>query len=295
MQHSLSLHNIYFSQSRTVLLEDISLSLNKGEVVGLLGVNGAGKSTTLKIASGLIKPTTGHVSIAQQQTTGYLPETPPLIDHWQVKSFLSHVCVLHGLPRSQRGGSIDSVISSCNLEKIIHQPIATLSKGNRQRVAIAAAIIHRPDILILDEPTSGLDPQQISQFRDVITTLRQDTAILFSSHIMHEITSLCDRVSIIHQGQQKKEIALSQQQQDILIHFFTDIPENNFQHIKQWQSGTGKTHIFSITNSDEQQQLIAQLSTMGLPIARITGTENILENTFLQVIGQTNSEHMTTL
>lgn len=285
MQTLLSLHHVDFYQSGIPLLNDISLSLKIGEVMGLLGVNGAGKSTTLKIAAGLLLPSKGHVSVQPQASIGYLPEVAPLIDTWSVKAFLHHVCHLHGLPKSRHQAAIDRVVEQCHLQQIFKQSIATLSKGNRQRLAVAQAVIHQPTILILDEPTSGLDPQQISQFRELIQSIKSNTAILLSSHIMHEVTTLCDSVSIIHQGQKKQQLSLAKQQ-GIFIEFENDVPAEILQKLPEWQSGTGRSHYFSVSSQGAQNDLIQRLLTLSLSIYRLSGSEQMLENTFLQLIGQ---------
>lgn len=289
MQAILSLHHVDFSQSGFALLQGIDLALYRGQVLGLLGVNGAGKSTTLKIAAGLLTPTGGQVSISPQARIGYLPEIPPLIDSWSVKGFLHHVCHLHQLPAKQRGEAVERVIKLCRLEKIFNQSIATLSKGNRQRAAIAQSIIHQPDILILDEPTSGLDPQQISFFRQLIQEIKPQTAILLSSHIMQEITTLCDSVAIIHQGQKQQGLALHEQQ-GIVIEFSHPVSPNELKKLPQWQSGTGTLHRFAVSSASEQNKLLQHLLAMRLSIHRISGSEQILENTFLQLIGQNSAD-----
>lgn len=299
----LTLHNIHFSQNGNALLSGIDFSVAKGQIIGLLGVNGAGKSTTLKIAAGILLPTNGTVyygnGSANTKATpnnktekcriGYLPEHPPLIEAWTVGHFLRHVCTLHKLPKQHWQTAIERVTEQCSLQSILQQSISTLSKGNRQRVALAQAVIHRPDLLILDEPTSGLDPRQISQFRELILNLKPDTAIILSSHIMQEITALCDTTFIIHEGKQLGELSLSGHQQQLFIEFAQPLSQDTFTGIPAWQSGDGRQHQFSVTCQDEQNALLAACVAKHLPIVRIAGVEQLLESEFLSLIAQTDT------
>lgn len=293
MKPILTLQQVDFYQANIPLLQGIDLGLYRGKVLGLLGINGAGKSTTLKIAAGILTPSKGKVISNTDSFIGYLPEIPPLIDTWSVKGFLGHICQLHNIPKKHQQTAIERVVSLCQLDKIFKQTIGTLSKGNRQRVAIAQAIIHQPDILILDEPTSGLDPQQISVFRHLIQKIKPTTAILLSSHIMQEVITLCDEAAIIHQGQ-KKEILSLHNQQDIIIEF-TDspsisVPVSVLEQFPEWQSGSGNTHHFKIADQTAQDKLVQKLLSMNYSIRRISGSEQILENRFLQLIGQYSTQ-----
>lgn len=190
-------------------LNAVSLSLKKGEIAGLLGPNGAGKSTLMKIVSCFIKPDGGEVfvnghSIAEdsyevRRNVGYLPEQNPLYYDMYVREFLLFIAGLHKLP-GNRKLRVDEMVSLTGLQLEQHKKIGALSKGYRQRVGLAQAMIHDPEILILDEPTSGLDPNQLIEIRNLIRTLGQEKTVLFSTHIMQEVVALCDRVIIIHRG-----------------------------------------------------------------------------------------------
>ncbi|MBS9778486.1 MAG: ABC transporter ATP-binding protein [Gammaproteobacteria bacterium] len=294
MQILIALENVHVRHHKHRLLDGVSMSLSAGETVGLLGTNGAGKSTTLKVACGLLQPCLGSIHRQDGISISFLPETPSLIESWTVKKFLHHISILNQIPQAQRGGRINEVIVSCDLNNIIDKPIKNLSKGNKQRVAIASAIMQKPDVLILDEPTSGLDPQQISQFRELILSIREHTAILLSSHIMHEVTTLCDRAIIIHDGKNMGEIKITGQQETILIEFFDTVSINNLQNISQWQSGEGNTHQFIVKSPNEQNNLIKEICNLNLKIKNISGIEKIVEKTFLELIGQTSDELMDT-
>jgi ABC-2 type transport system ATP-binding protein len=193
-----------------VVLDNISLSVKKGEILGFLGPNGAGKSTTMKIITSFWSPTEGTVmidnlnvkenSLQTRQRIGYLPETVPLYEDMRVYEYLKFVAEVRGIEKDQIKNRIKSAINSCGLSKVIRRPIEELSKGFRQRVGLAQAIIHNPDILILDEPTTGLDPNQIVEIRDLIKHLGKEKTVIFSTHILSEVSATCDRVVIINNG-----------------------------------------------------------------------------------------------
>jgi ABC-2 type transport system ATP-binding protein len=191
-------------------VDDISFDVAPGEVVGLLGPNGAGKSTTMRILTGAMPPTQGVVQVAGHDVTlaplevksrvGYLPEVPPLYPEMKVRSYLRFVAELKRVPRRQRSSRIDDALTRCWLEERADQPIEQLSKGYKQRVGLAQAILHDPDLLILDEPTSGLDPRQIIEVRQLIRDLAGDHTVVLSSHILSEISASVERVVVINRG-----------------------------------------------------------------------------------------------
>ena len=190
-------------------LNDISFNIGTGKVVGLLGPNGAGKSTLMKIITGYLSPTSGDVIIngintqkdpvGIRQKIGYLPENNPLYSEMFIREFLEfigHIYKMKGL-----NNRIDEIIRLTGLTPEQNKKINTLSKGYRQRVGLAQALIHNPDVLILDEPTSGLDPNQIRDIRDLISTVGQEKTVILSTHIMQEVEAICDRIIIIDKGQ----------------------------------------------------------------------------------------------
>lgn len=286
MKPLLSLTDIYFSQNDRLLLKNISLSVSRGHILGLLGVNGAGKSTTLKIAAGILSPDSGYVEQEAPLHMGYLPETPPLIPQWTTHQCLQHFCRLQGLSKNTWRSAIERVIQYCDLAAIIQQRTATLSKGNQQRVAIAQAIIHQPDLLILDEPTSGLDPQQIIQFRELLQTIKTDTAILFSSHIMHEVSMLCDAAVVMHQGKLMGKLDLSQAYQQMVIEFAESIDKSCFSPLPYWQSGSAHQHHFYVNTPQQRHEVLSFCLQQQLSILHISGVDKYLENEFLSLILQ---------
>ncbi|HEV7351341.1 ATP-binding cassette domain-containing protein [Telluribacter sp.] len=191
-------------------VDGISFELRPGEIVGFLGPNGAGKSTTMKILTGYLTPTEGEAQVAghdvvgnpmpARRTIGYLPEHNPLYLDMYVREFLLFVGELYGMKKATLSARVDEVIQLCGLDLEKHKKIGQLSKGYRQRVGLAQALLHDPAVLILDEPTTGLDPNQILEIRNLIRTAGRDKTVLFSTHIMQEVEALCDRVIIINHG-----------------------------------------------------------------------------------------------
>ena len=191
-------------------VSDVSLSISKGEVVGLLGHNGAGKSTLMRMLAGVIEPSAGTLSIAghdvvhartqAQAAVGYLPESAPLYPDLAVLDYLEMMAELRGVPADQAEAALKRAVDIAGLKDRIGQRIGSLSKGFRQRVGLAQAIVHRPPVLIMDEPTNGLDPQQILGMRALIRTLAEDATVLVSTHILQEVEAVCDRVVVLIDG-----------------------------------------------------------------------------------------------
>jgi ABC-2 type transport system ATP-binding protein len=201
-------------------LAGVSFEIDTGEVIGLLGPNGAGKTTLMKILTGYLEPDGGDVRvhgidviadpIAAQRRIGYLPESAPLYGEMLVQEYLDMMAAMRGVPAGERRQRVIDAVRATGLEDRVVQPIGTLSKGYRQRVGIAQAIIHRPDILILDEPTTGLDPTQIVEIRDLIKRLAEKTTVLLSTHILTEVEATCERVLVIMRGELRADAKLSE-------------------------------------------------------------------------------------
>jgi ABC-2 type transport system ATP-binding protein len=194
----------------TVAIREVSFQVAAGEILGFLGPNGAGKTTTMRILAGYLPATSGTArvadyevhadSMAVRQRIGYLPETPPLYPDMTVEGFLNFVARIKGVAAGDRSAAVDSAIQRCNLQEKRQVLIRKLSKGFRQRVGIAQAIVHDPPVIILDEPTVGLDPRQIIEVRNLIKGLAGQHTIILSTHILPEVSMTCDRVAIINQG-----------------------------------------------------------------------------------------------
>ena len=195
---------------RLVAVDDISFTVNAGEVLGFLGPNGAGKSTTMKMLTGFLQPTSGTAlinghdiiddSLAARRQIGYLPEGAPLYGEMTVQAFLEFVARARGIPADQSADKIMAAVQRLNLHDVLQQTIETLSKGFKRRVGLAQAILHDPAVLVLDEPTDGLDPNQKHEVRQLIRDMAADRIIIISTHILEEVGALCTRVMIIANG-----------------------------------------------------------------------------------------------
>lgn len=206
----IEIRNISKKFNDITVLDDISFSVKKGEILGFLGPNGAGKSTTMKIITSFWTPFSGEVeidgikvsddSIATRAKIGYLPETVPLYEDMKVYEYLKFIAEIRGIEKNVIKKRMKEVVEACGLSNVLKKPIEELSKGYRQRVGLAQAIMHNPDVLILDEPTTGLDPNQIAEIRDLIKKIGREKTVIFSTHILSEVSAVCDRVIIISKG-----------------------------------------------------------------------------------------------
>lgn len=194
----------------SVAVEDVSFQVGSGEILGFLGPNGAGKTTTMRMITGFLTPTAGKVRLGDidvsekpleaKRLLGYLPETLALYPEMRVREYVRFRADLCGVPRREIKSRVDEALGKCFVDDVADKPIGNLSKGYRQRVGLAGALVHKPQVLVLDEPTVGLDPRQIVKVRDLIRELRKDHSILLSTHILPEVEIVCDRVAIIDRG-----------------------------------------------------------------------------------------------
>ena len=191
-------------------VNDISFTVERGEILGFLGPNGAGKTTTMRVLTGYMPPSEGKAIVAgydvfeqpieAKRRTGYLPETPPLYPDMTVREYLTFVAKIKGVPRKESKARIGEMMQKTRIDDVADRPCGKLSKGYRQRVGLAQALLHNPDVLILDEPTAGLDPKQIIETRQLIKGLAGDHTIILSTHILPEVSQTCQRVVIINKG-----------------------------------------------------------------------------------------------
>jgi ABC-2 type transport system ATP-binding protein len=191
-------------------LEEVTFDVRRGEILGFLGPNGAGKTTTMRILTGFLSPTSGTAKVAGydvvenslevRRLTGYLPETVPLYGEMRVRDYLGYMARIRGVPRRRIRERVDDVVGRCGLTEVADRLIGHLSKGYRQRVGIAQALVHDPQVLILDEPTIGLDPVQVREVRQLIKSMAGERTIILSTHILPEVSMTCERVLIIHKG-----------------------------------------------------------------------------------------------
>lgn len=206
-------------------VDDISFNVEEGKIVGFLGPNGAGKTTTMKIVTCFMPPTSGDVtvgglsvaehSLEVRRKIGYLPELNPLYLEMNVLDFLEYIAELRKIASDRRMGRIREMVDTCGLGEVVHKDIHQLSKGYKQRVGLAQAMIHNPEILILDEPTIGLDPNQVVDIRSLIKQLGREKTVILSTHILSEVQSTCDRVVIINKGRIVADSSLADLQRDL--------------------------------------------------------------------------------
>lgn len=234
---SIEVHHLTRIYGEQKAVNDISFSVASGEIVGFLGPNGAGKSTTMKIITGYMQPDAGTAvvggvnvqedPIAAKRKIGYLPEANPLYYDMYVKEYLEFIADVHGI--SDRKKKIAGIIDTVGLTVESRKKTGQLSKGYKQRVGLAAALLHDPEVLVLDEPTTGLDPNQIIEIRELIRQLGRNKTVLFSSHILQEVEALCDRIIIIHKGTLAADDKLSSLKQGnrSLEEIFRNLTTNN--------------------------------------------------------------------
>ncbi len=247
-------------------VDQINFDIHKGEILGLLGPNGAGKTTTLRILTGFLRPSAGSIRVKDftigenaleiKKLLGYLPESAPLYHHMIVYDYLDYIANIRGIDKNSKLKQIRYLADLCGLNEVMHQPIGELSKGYKQRVGLAHAMMNDPEVLILDEPTSGLDPNQIIEIREIIKRIGKEKTVILSTHILSEAEATCDRVVIINKGK--------------------IIADGRMEDLKQ--SVGGKTRInISLRDSDSETVKKILGTVDGLEEISVTAdTENIL-------------------
>lgn len=206
----ITLENVTKSFGATVAVDGVSFTVDRGEVVGFLGPNGAGKSTTMRLITNFLEPDSGAVlfdgtdvreaSVEAKRRIGYLPENNPLYPDMLACEYLDFVADLRGVGKNGSGSAIDDAVGATGIASVYYRPIGELSKGYRQRLGLAAAILHQPDFLILDEPTEGLDPNQRQEIRRLISEIGRERTVILSTHVLPEVEETCRRIVVIHQG-----------------------------------------------------------------------------------------------
>ena len=247
-------------------VDHINLDIQKGEILGLLGPNGAGKTTTLRMLTGFIRPTSGTIRVKDLDTEensleirkllGYLPESAPLYHDMLVYDYLHYVAAIREVERTKRLSRIREMADRCGLNEVMHKPVGELSKGYKQRVGLAHAMMRDPEILVFDEPTSGLDPNQIIEIREIIRQIGKEKTIIFSTHILSEAEATCDRVVIINQGK--------------------IVADGDVESLKQSSSGDCFIHL-SLRNADLEAVRTGMGSVPGVVgVAPVQGEGDIL-------------------
>jgi ABC-2 type transport system ATP-binding protein len=304
---SIEVKNLLKVYGEQKAVNDISFKVNKGEIVGFLGPNGAGKSTTMKILTGYLLQDEGEAIVnginvaddplAIKKKIGYLAEANALYYDMYVKEYLGFIAEVHQIDNHsrQRAGAIDKAIETVGLKVESKKKVGQLSKGYKQRVGLAAALIHDPEVLILDEPTSGLDPNQIIEIREVIRQQGKDKTVLFSSHILQEVEAICDRVIIIHKGQLVANDKLSNLQQGnkdkhiVIIQFKERVDKdlleklNGVSMVEAPQTSSLKSDSYRIQTSNPEivrKQILEMSLQHNLNIVSLQSENQSLEEVF---------------
>ncbi len=306
----LKVENLVKSYGNQTVLKDLSFTLEEGEILGLLGPNGAGKSTTMNILTGYISASSGNVFIDGHDIVdegdkikgkiGYLPELPPLYTDMTVEEYLHFVCELKKVPKKEIKETLDEVMESVNILNVRGRLIKNLSKGYKQRVGIAQAIIGNPEIIIFDEPTVGLDPKEIVEIRKLIRNIGKNRTVILSSHILSEVEEICHKLLIINKGEmvamgtkdelQKKlsegnKIVIRVKGDDSpIINVLKSIPSlSDFTPLGSLEEGCLDFEIEVKENQDIREELFFKLSKNKLPLLMLHKNNLDLENLFLQI------------
>jgi len=300
----------YYGQQAAV--KDISFEINTGQIVGFLGPNGAGKSTTMKMITTYLAQTEGKVfvdgldteekAIEVRKKIGYLPEQNPLYLDMNVIDYLRFAAELESVPKGEINSAIERVVDLCGLDEVRHKDIGELSKGFRQRVGLAQAMVHNPEVLILDEPTSGLDPNQIIEIRKLIKKLGKEKTLVLSTHIMQEVEATCDRVLIINKGEivadgspdslQDKfrgqvEINLVLKKdsidKDLIERALASISNVERARVQKVDDTTITFHVSAKKGSDVREEIFRKIVAMNLVLLEMNKEEKSLEDIFRQL------------
>lgn len=302
--------------SKTII-HDISFDVKKGEIVGFLGPNGAGKTTTMRMIAGFTTASTGSVRVAgydmatenneAAKKIGYLPEQPPLYDVLDVSSYLRFVARAKGISPGRIPSELDRVMQACRLETVTTKEIYKLSKGYRQRVGLAQALLGDPDVLLLDEPTAGLDPGQIQETREVIRNVGKEHAVLLSTHILPEVTLICQRIAIINHGrilavgspqslqraaeETSSVVAEVSGEENKIHHALNGVEGITSISIKPLAARPGMLGIECQVNADEHiEARIARAIIQSGELHKLERRQPTLENIFLRYIGHTGAD-----
>lgn len=281
-------------------VDNVSFTIGRGEIVGLLGHNGAGKTTIMKMLTGFLEPTAGTIDIdglrvgrdttAIQSKIGYLPENCPVWPEMTVIDYLDYQANLHGLPEGQRRAAIAKAIRRTALKEKATATIQTLSRGYRQRVGVAQAILHGPDIVILDEPTNGLDPTQIRHMRDLIRELAQTATVIVSTHILQEVQAVCERVLILRAGRLEVDSRIDALQRDgaLLVAVEGDAEKtlnavDGVTGVSEVEELSGRRRYRVEAQPNSAPRVAQALISAGLALHEITAERHDLETVFAQV------------
>jgi ABC-2 type transport system ATP-binding protein len=304
----IKVQNLHKSYGKFKALKNISFSASHGKILGLLGPNGAGKTTTMRILTGFLRPSSGevlinHLNIAEntksiQQQIGYLPENAPLYHDLTAYEHLEFIAEIHKIIQTEKKQAIQKIAETCGLTDRLHFNVSELSKGYRQRLGLAQALIHDPEILILDEPTTGLDPNQIAEIRELIKKLGQEKIVILSTHIMQEVEAICDRVVIINQGKIVKKGTLEEITQHQHATHITHVSVKSttkkvqtvlekIKDVKEIHKIVGlapRTCAFSVSSDKDLRGEISQaIIKAGLELLEISSEKQTMEDVFKEL------------
>lgn len=298
-------------------VDNITFNVKDGEVVGLLGQNGAGKSTTMNMITGFIEPTEGTIivngfdimkkSLKAKKQIGYMPENVPLYPELTVKEFVSYMAELKLVGRKERKQEVENAIKETGLEEVKNKLIRNLSRGYKQRVSMAGALVGNPEVLILDEPTVGLDPKQIIEIRNLIKNLGKKHTVILSSHILSEISQICERVVILNKGKivaidTPENLEEKTKEQNVLFVTVEDKEEKmsslkekitdieKLEMIKDNEDGTKQYKIVSKSEKDIRKSLFDTLPKEGITIFELKKAETSLEDAFIKLVDNATSK-----
>lgn len=303
----IELKNVTKKYGNFKAVDNISFKIEKGEVVGFLGQNGAGKTTTMKMITGLIEPTNGEIFIEGEKISrksrkciGYMPENTPLYQELTVKEFIDYMAELKALKRQERKQQVQKLITDLGLADVENKLIRNISRGYKQRVSLSGALIGNPDILILDEPTVGLDPKQVIEIRNLIKSLRKNHTVFISSHILSEISQMCQKVIIINKGKvvaidtpnnlenkiARNSIVINIEDSNENIEKIKEkIPEIiEIKFINKLEKDIKQYEIFVKENADIRKKLFEILPQESISILELKNSEVGLEEAFIKLI-----------
>lgn len=303
----IEVHQLTKKYGDRTAINKLNFSVARGEILGFLGQNGAGKTTTMKILTGFMPATSGTASIGGfdvfenpievKRRIGYLPETPPVYPELLVYEYLSFVADLKGVAKTDKRKRIDKAIELCQLGEVRRRLIGNLSKGYRQRVGLAQALIHDPEVLILDEPTVGLDPKQVTEARNLIKGLRKEKTVIYSTHILSEVAATCDRIIVIDKGNIVAQEALNPMgaaggvvKTEIIVRKVSDgLPGKlkSLTGVKEVQVASNGNHRLLI-ESEASEEVMAEISRVVVEnqagLVRMTPVQQALEDYYLTLI-----------
>lgn len=312
----IELKNVTKKYGNFIAVDNISFEIGEGQIVGLLGPNGAGKSTTMNMITGFIEQTEGEILINNvdvlkkpkkaKKYIGYMPESTPLYLDLTPREFLNYMAELKMIPRKERKQNVEDIIKKTGLEDVQNKIIKNLSRGYKQRVSLAGSLVGNPKVLILDEPTVGLDPKQITEIRTMIKSLGKEHTVILSSHILSEVSQICEKVIIINKGkivaidspenlenkvEEANSILVTVEDKENKIDSMKETIENikEIKLIKDLEDGTKQYMITCDNDKDVRKDIFEEFAKAGITIFELKKTEATLEDAFMKLISQTET------